>query len=126
MVRPLERHLVDVASQVLLAAVAVNQVIHSVGRHLALLIEELGVIRQGQVRDVLPELPHVGRPKELSRAHLVDDDVTVAQSLHIVLSATRRGNVENKTPDRDSPFSRGSHSDSHKPNTLPSIFLVRY
>lgn len=99
--------------ELLLAAVAVNQVVHSVGWHLALLIEELGVIRQGQVRDVLPELPVVGRPEELSGTHLMVDEVAVAQGLHIVLSATLRGNVVNKTPVRESPFSTENHSGLH-------------
>ena len=62
-----------------LNAIAVNQVVHRVGWNFPALIEQLGVVGEGEVRNVLAELPHVRRTEELPRRQLVDDEVTVRQ-----------------------------------------------
>lgn len=63
-----------------------NEVVHRIGGDFPTFIEQLGVVGERQVSDVPTELPHVGRPEELLGRQLVDNQVTVAQGLHVAPS----------------------------------------
>lgn len=54
-----------------------------VGRDLPSFVKRLHVIMERRVGDVSGELPHIGHAEELLRAHLVHEDVGIAERLHL-------------------------------------------
>lgn len=68
----------------LVHTIDVEEVVRHVRRYLALFIVGGRVVVECLVRDVLAELPVIGRTDELSRRKLLNELVTVSQGLHHV------------------------------------------
>ena len=66
------------ANMILPSTVTVNEVVRDVARNSPLLVEELEVVTERQVRDVLVPPPHVRRPEELPGRQLVGVEVAMS------------------------------------------------
>ena len=94
-----------------------NEVVRDVGWKTTAGVVHQEVIRQGQVRRVLPPLPHVRRPKELLRLELVVEQMSFAQGLHVCPSI--RGDRYASRKSARVLRRRDTKCYSHIPNIFP-------